>query len=164
MQYIKQRNDREEGELMITKTVIQSPSSERVIKHCWFTCVQHILSVFLKWTTSSYSVLLTCYFNVDIGKAVTISHFSQRTDEVVVEGRGLSIKNRGAEIPLPALPLSCWKSSGNFFWLQQHVQSYALFNSARAPSAVKTGVSLSLRRDLCVQFLCFWASAILDAL
>lgn len=48
MQYIKQRNDREEGELTITKTVIQSPSSERVIKYFWLTCVQHNLSAFLK--------------------------------------------------------------------------------------------------------------------
>jgi len=48
MQYIKLRNDREEGELMITKTVIQSPSSEHVIKSFWLTCVQHIMSVFLR--------------------------------------------------------------------------------------------------------------------
>lgn len=48
MQYIKQRNDREEGELTITKTVIQSPSSERVIKYFWLTCVEHNLSAFLK--------------------------------------------------------------------------------------------------------------------
>jgi len=92
MQYIKLRNDREEGELMITKTVIQSPSSEHVIKSFWLTCVQHIMSVFLRWTTSPYSVLLTCYFNVAIGKTMMISHSRQCTDEVVVGGKGPSIK------------------------------------------------------------------------
>lgn len=149
---------------MITKTVIQSPSSEHVIKCFWLTWVQYVLSAFLKWATSSCLVLLARYFNVDIGKTMTISHFRQRIDEVVVKRKGPGIRNQEAGMPLPALPLSCWRSLGNFFWLQQHIQSYGSFNFARAFNDVKTGISLSLREDLCVWFLCLWATTILDAL
>lgn len=163
MQYIKQRSDKEE-ELVITKTVIQSPSSECVIKCFCLTWVQHVLSVLLKWATSSCSVLLAHYFNVDIGKTMTISHFRQCIDEVVVKRKGPGIRNQEAGMPLPVLPLTCWRSLGNFVWLQPHVQSYGSFNFATGLNAVKTGVSLSLREDLCVWYLCFWATAILDAL
>lgn len=88
MQYIKQRNDREEGELMITKTVIQSPRSERVIKRFWLTCAQHNLSAFRRLTTASYLVLLTHDFNADVGRTTRVYRFRPRIDEAVAEEKG----------------------------------------------------------------------------